>query len=113
MFEVPAIMTSVSLTKDRGLRLGYITQEVTKEERAIIEDEYQKFGYLLFKANEFQEKDVPKIQAIKKCKSKSQILRQHIWRLWKNSNSTLTDEEFYNITMEKLINLIDRRINDL
>ena len=113
IIEIPAILSSLSFTKDRGLRLGFLSQELTKEEKDIVQDYFQKFGYLLFKANEFQEKDVPKIQAVKKCKSKSQILRQHIWRLWKNSNSTLTDEEFYIITIDKLINLIDRRINDL
>ena len=113
MIQVPAILSSLSFTKDRGLRMGFITQELTKEEKNIVQDYHQKFGYLLFKANEFQEKDVPKIQATKKSKSKSQILRQHIWRLWKNSNSELTDEEHYNITMDKLIYLIDRRINDL
>ena len=113
MIEIPAILSSISFTKDKGLRIGFISQELTKDEKMIVQDYFQKFGYLLFKENEFQTKDIPKQQAIRKGKSKSVILRHHIWRLWKNSNSSLDSEEHYNITMDKFIKFIDRQINDL
>lgn len=112
MIEIPAILSSISFTKDKGLRIGFISQELSKDEKMIVQDYFQMFGYLLFKENEFQEKDVPKKQAIRKGKSKSQILRNKIWALWKNSNSTLDSEEFYNITMDKLIKFIDRKNNE-
>ena len=109
--ELSGIISTMSFAKDGGMRIGLRTQELTLEEKDQIQRYFQKFGYILFKPNEFQEKDIPKGQAKNRGKSKSQILRQHIWMLWKNSDSKLTDEEFYNITMDKLINLIDRRNN--
>ena len=38
MIQVPAILSSLSFTKDRGLRMGFITQELTKEEKNIVQD---------------------------------------------------------------------------
>ena len=60
--QLSGVITSMSYCKDESMRIGFTTQELSIEEKNELSKYFQKFGYLLFKENEFQESDIPKIK---------------------------------------------------
>ncbi len=109
--QVPATLNSISFTKDNGLRLGFLTQELPDEDKLIIQRYYQKFGYLLFSSNEFQESDIPKEQAEKKTKTPAQRLRGAIYVLHEQTNSDMDFEVYYRQKMNTLIKFVTDRLD--
>ena len=74
-FQAPAILTSVSYAKDGGVRLGFVTNELTDEDKLILAKFHQKFGFVLFKSNEFSLSDIPTEDAEDKSKTPSRRLK--------------------------------------
>jgi hypothetical protein len=111
IIEVPAILTSMSLTKDKGLRMGFTTQELTDEQKFTCQKFHQTFGYLLFKPNEFKESEVPKGNAVKKGKTPSQQLRNLIYIYWQKSGCPGDNQAFYIDIIDKLKEMIQTKIN--
>lgn len=110
-FQVPAILNSVSFTKDNGLRLGFLTQELANDEKAYVQQYYQKFGHLLFQPNEFQTSDIPKENIEDKTKTPSKRLRAVIYIYWQQTKSNEDFEIFYRQKMEKLIDFIKEKLD--
>ena len=108
--QISGILTSMSHTKDGGLRIGFTTQELTKNEMAEMLNYFQKFGYILFKPNEFQDTDIPKGFAEKKGKTMSQLLRNILYRYWEQTNSEKEFELFYREKMEKFIDMVKKQL---
>ena len=52
MVQVPATFTSLSNTKDGGKRIGFMTQELSIDDKLILEQFYGGFGWVLFSENE-------------------------------------------------------------
>lgn len=103
-FSAPAILTRIAYLKDGGLSLGFSTNELTDEEKVIASRYHQKFGYVLFKENQFTDKDVPKAEANDESKSPSQRLRAALFVLWKTKPQPKADfEVFYRQQMDKAI----------
>ena len=111
VFQAPAILNSISFRKDGGLSLGFVTNEITSEEKIIAGKFYSKFGYVLFKENQFKEADVPASDATDETKSPAQRLRATLFVLWKQRGGKGDFEIFYRDMMEKAIsrvkNLLD------
>jgi hypothetical protein len=111
VFQAPAILNSIAYTKDGGLRLGFITNELGNEEKVIAGKFYSRFGFLLFKENAFKEADVPASDATDETKSPAQRLRATLFVLWKQRGAKGDFEAFYRENMEKAItrvkNLLD------
>ena len=42
-FQAPAILTSISYAKDGGVRLGFVTNELTPEDKLVLSMFHQKF----------------------------------------------------------------------
>jgi len=74
-FQVPATLEGISPLKDGGMSVRFHTNEVTNAEKVVLMDFYQKFGFLLFKENEFSDKDIPTGDAKLDGKTPSQRLR--------------------------------------
>ena len=110
-FQAPAILNSIAYTKDGGLRLGFVTNELGNEEKIIAGTFYSKFGYVCFKENQFKESDIPTGDATDETKSPSQRLRATLFVLWKQKGGKGDFEAFYRDNMEKAItrvkNLLD------
>jgi len=51
-YSLGAINTTLSLTKDRGLRLGFTTNELTEAEKTIVIEHFQRFGKVTFEPDE-------------------------------------------------------------
>lgn len=111
IFTVPSLLNTISFTKDRGLRLGYITQELTEEERIIIQRFHGSFGHMAFSANMVQDKDMPKYDAEDRTKTPSKRLRATLFRYWQQTNLGGDFNVFYRVHMEKLIDRIKRELD--
>lgn len=109
--QVPAILTSLALTKDGGMRAGFATQELTDEDKLILTKLHGQFGYLLFQPNQFNIEDLPTEQAEDKNKTPSKRLRASLFVLWKQEGKNGDFEIYYREKMEKLINYIKEKLD--
>lgn len=112
IFQAPAILTSFSYTKDGGARLGFTTNELTDNEKLLIGTFYQKFGYIAFKGNSFQDKDLPKGNAENSSKSHSVRLRASLYVLWEQQHKDkyLNFDSFYISQMERFIDAVKEKL---
>jgi len=110
-FQAAAILSSISFTKDNGLRIGFITQELSNDEKIKVQEYYQKFGWLLFQHNEFQDSDIPKVKAEKQSKTPGQRLRDVIFVYFKQINNNEDFETFYRNQMDKIIDFMKKKLD--
>ena len=112
IFQSPAILTSISYTKDGGIRAGITTNALTDEDKLLMGSFYQKFGYFLFKANSFEEGDIPQGNAENSSKSLSVRLRASLYVLWeqKHKDKYLNFDDFYKSQMERFIDAVKEKL---
>ncbi len=111
IFQAPAILTSVSYTKDGGLRLGFTTNELNYEDKLTAAKFYQSFGYVLFKENQFTDEEIPATDATDESKSPAQRLRATLFVLWKQRGSKGEFEVFYRANMELAIERVKKLLD--
>ena len=110
MICVPATLTSASLTHDKGIRLGFHTQEITKEAREAVLDLHDAFGWLVFKENEISDEDVPDVDAEEK-KTLAQRIRDRYYVLHGALGGKKEDfNAFYRARQEKRLEEISEEI---
>jgi len=112
-FQAPAILNSVSYTKDGGLRLGFVTNELDDESKILASSYYQNFGYVLFKENAFTEEDVPKENAEGKYKSKGAHYRAVLYALWAKIGQPGDFETYYSNHMDEQVNALKSQLQAL
>lgn len=106
-FQVEAILEGVTPLKDGGVSLRFHTNEVNKDQKVMLMEFYQSFGWLLFSANEHQESEIPKDIAKRDSgQSPSQRLRAVLFVLWKQMGEQGDFEAFYTQKMEAFINKV-------
>ncbi len=99
-FQAPAILHVGAPTQDGGMRARIETNELTDDEKMILLSYHGKFGYFLFKENEFSLDDLPKGDAIEN-RTPSQELRYWIER-YANENG-MDKRKYYLEQMDKYI----------
>ena len=111
-FQAPAILTSISHTTDGGLRLGFSTNELTPEDKLSAVLFHQKFGYILFKENPFQESEIPQEDAEDKTKTPSKRLRAVLFKLYQQSGGKKEEFEiYYRQQVEKIIDHLKSKLD--
>ncbi len=110
-FQAPAILTSISYSKDGGVRIGFTTNELSDADKLIVSKFHQKFGFILFKSNEFTTEDVPKEDAEDKTKTPSKRLRATLFILWKQNGEKGDFETYYRIQVEKIIEHLKAKLD--
>lgn len=107
-FQAPAILSSISYTKDGGVRVGFITNELSPTDKLIITEFHNKFGYVLFSSGEFGGSDVPPDppKRDKDSWSPSKRLRYAIYKEWQTSGQG-DFEEYYERKIGQLIRYIE------
>ena len=110
-FQAPAILTRIAYLKDGGLSLGFATNELSDEEKVIASRYHQKFGYVLFKENQYKDEDIPDGDASDESKSPSQRLRSVLFIYWKQNKKDGDFDSFYRREMEKFINHVKEAID--
>lgn len=83
VFQAPGILAVGAPTKDGGIRLKFETQEIPNDEKLVLLDYHQKFGYILFKQNSFSDSEIPKEDAPDDSISPSERLRKRLFVYWK------------------------------
>ena len=104
-FQTPAVIQGISTLKDRTLKLTvYVSKEIAGEEKTKLFDLEQKEGWFLFSENSFQEKDIPKEQAIieKDRKTLSERL-YNVMFVYHSQNFSDNFQEWRIKEMEKII----------
>jgi len=94
------------------MSIGLHTQEVTDTEKLRMFNYFQSFGWLQF--SEVESIEVPKepIDRAAGEKSRSQILRNVLYRLWEQSDKRdlMTSDEYYRTHMDILIDQLKERL---
>lgn len=104
MLNLPqVIIEKVTTTNDRCFKITLTTQEMSTlpdETKLAILNAVQEFKGVNL------EKVVPK-----GTKSLSKRLKDVIWRLWEQSGQKFTEDEYYKLTMEQIINKLKDKLN--
>lgn len=112
-FQIEAILDGVTPLKDGGVSLRFHTNEVSKEDKVMLMEFYQTFGWLMFRANEFQEAEIPKENAKRDTgRSPSQRLRAVLFVLWKQGGGNGDFEAYYKQKIEQFIDKIKENLED-
>jgi|SRR5689334_19434393 len=112
VFQAPAILTGVRATNDNGLALSFRTNELSTEEKVTAMQFHQKFGWILFRENQFADADVPQEDAASdEDKTPSQRLRAVLYVLWQQKGSKESFELFYRENLEKAISRVKRLLD--
>lgn len=93
------------------MRAGFVTNEISDEEKLILTKLHGQFGYLLFQPNQFSVEDLPTEQAEDKNKTPSKRLRASLFVLWQQEGKKGDFENFYREKMEKLISFIKDKLD--
>lgn len=111
LVQVPAQLAGFSPRADRSYKLQFETQELTGEQVAILADNYQGQGWLLFKPNaEVTDADVPSVDADAGLESPSVRLRKRLWVYWKQQGKKGSFEAFYLAYYQKQLEAIDAKL---
>lgn len=110
-FQAQAILNRISYTADGGLSLGFVTQELDTASKVIASEYHKALGWLCFKANEWQDEELPKSEATDGRKSYGQRLRGVLYRLWEQGAKDVDFDTFYRRRMEALIDKIKEKLN--
>lgn len=104
IFQAPAILTRISFLADGGLNLGFHTNELSVEDKVTAAQYQGKFGYVLFKENQFTEDEIPRADAPQDDdKTPAQRLRAVLFVLWKQRGGKGDFEDFYRANVDKAI----------
>lgn len=112
-FQIPAILDGISPLKDGGLSIRLHTNEVNDDEKLIAFSFYQKFGWLLFQEQEFDDSlELDEVRRDTGGKSPSQRLRNVLHVAYgQSNNSSITFEQYYSQKMEQFINKVKENLN--
>jgi hypothetical protein len=109
--QLPAIFSKITSRADRSYKLEFETRELGAE-AATLMGLLQSEGWLLFSPNDLQEADIPdeKADSMTGQKTKSQRLRNTIYRIWESKGSNGSFETFYQNYMEQIISQLKEKI---
>jgi hypothetical protein len=108
-FQIPAQLDSFRSMVDRGIKVTFVTGELSPEQVANIQYSFQMVGFLAFSPNPFathqlEEIDKLKVEFNDTGKPPSQRLRAVLYRMFEQSpEGYKTFQDFYMAKMEVLI----------
>ena len=108
---VPAILTRANPMKDGGMSLGFQTNEMNHDEKVILMEKLQAFGWLAFRENEIDVLDMPKEEAEEGDKKPSIRLRNTLFVLSQQEGIKKEDfNKYYREKMEALITWVKKKL---
>lgn len=107
---VPATVQTFKPMADRSYRITFETRDLSGEEVAILADNFQGEGWLLFSPNEIAQVNIPEEPAESGVKSPSQRLRSKIYILWKQKGGRGDFESYYRTSLKRLEEIIDSQL---
>lgn len=113
LVSVPAEVVDIRPKADRSWKLSFNTRELTGEEVAVLADNFQGEGWLVFKANGgITQEEIPTGKADSGVKSQSQRLRDVIFVDYKQHGERGDFETYYRNYLEKLIEFAKSRLQE-
>ena len=112
-FQVPSILSRISYLKDGGISIGFSTNELSDEDKLIVSKFHNQFGWLLFRANEIKDADIPTKDVSDSSKTPSQRLRAVLHVLWdqKHRNKYVDFNSFYVSQTERIIDKVKEKLD--
>jgi hypothetical protein len=114
-FQVPAMLKGVSTLADGGVSLRFATQELGKDEMAMLMQKSGTFGWLLYSEQAIEEEEL-KLEAIRKDlkgKTPSERLKNSLYKVWTQTDTDKSFDQFYASFMEGVINKVKERIKEV
>ena len=114
--QLSAHMRNPRFNKDGSCTLSFTSgQEIDDEHTIYLLNAGRKdeLGWLLWSPNQFQTEDIPKEQAEETQKTSSQRLRATLFVLWKQQGQKGDFEVFYREKMEKLIDMVKSKLEQI
>lgn len=106
---LPAVLENYSPRSDKSFTLRFSTQQLTPEQKVIIDKLHQSFVYLMIKESEIDNAEQKMMDSLQVevgdlKKTPGQRLRAVLFLLWKQDKKGFsTADEFYKSEMEKII----------
>lgn len=111
--QIPATIEGVSTLKDGSMSIRLHSQEMSVEQKVVLMEFVQKFGWLLFRENQFTDEDIPDRDAeLDEKKSLSERLRAVI--IVEGQQKGIPRDElgsYYRKEMEKRIQEVKNKLN--
>lgn len=108
--QIEAQLTRFSPLTGGGVSVGFHSlKELSKDEMTVILQMYNSTGWMGFKADEYQDDDLPKNDTTA-GKTPAQRLRNTIFVLWRQLGEHGDFDNFYKQMMETLINEIKAKL---
>ena len=111
MIKLPAYFTGFGSKADGSASLRFGTQELNASDFANFKEAHNTFGWLIFKENEVDLKDIPTEQAEDKNKTPSKRLRAAIYVWWEQLGKHGSFDLFYVEKMEKIIEMVKEKLD--
>lgn len=114
-FQLPAHIGTPRFKKDGSATLTFFTQEIADNQVVEILNmgRRDELGWLLWSPNKFQTGDIPTAPATDDKKTPAQRLRGILFVLWKQEGSRGNYEDFYTERMNKLIDMIKAKLDNM
>lgn len=107
ILQVPAYITKIETTADKGVKLIVHTQELDPSNAAVVFSLKDKYGFFLFKEGQFEESEVANlpdfVPEFKGDKTPSQRLRGVLYRVWEANGKVGAFDSFYTQKMEAIL----------
>lgn len=114
ILKVPAMVSKVETMSDGGMKVIVQTQELTPNDKAILMDYHQKYGWFCFSVTDIEQSDIPDEPIeFEGQKTLSLQLRNVLFRLFEAQGGKPEEFEAYRQkVMTKLINTYKAKIDD-
>lgn len=109
---LPALLAKAETMTDGGLKLIFYTRELG-DVAPIFQDVHKEVWLVTSSKPDITETDIPdeKPDSMTGRKTQAQRLRAVMYKIWESTAKKITFEEFYNITMEKIIEQLKERLD--
>jgi len=111
MIKLPTYFVSFGSKSDGSARLGFNTQELSSADFAILKENLNEYGWLVFRPNELQDEDIPTEDAEDSEKTPSKRLRACLYVLWEQKGKKGMFEAYYREQMEKIMTHIKTKLD--
>ena len=112
LMKLPAYLTGFSSRVDGSAGIRFTTNELTADDFGLLQNNLNKFGWLVFQENEAQLVDMPIEQAEDKNKTPSKRLRAVLFILWTQTGKPGGDfEVYYRNQVEKIIDHLKSKLD--
>ena len=109
---IQALLDGVSHRKDGSLGIRFLTQEMPAQDKLVLIELLNTFGWVCFSPSEAEATDIPETQADDMRKTPSKRLRDVLFVLYKQGEQLDSFDLYYRQKMEKFIEHIKGKLND-